>query len=114
MLVRISFRPGFLAAIVAMVAIAVPRPVPAEFYQWTDEEGQRRISNIPPNGVREDGTIVDTYHPYSIVAQHARMREQLEHQAMDIEHAEAEAATKNDPGSRRMPFSLDILDGFGR
>ena len=88
-----------------MVAIAVPRPVPAEFYQWTDEEGQRRISNIPPNGVREDGTIV---------AQHARMREQLEHQAMDIEHAEAEAATKNDPGSRRMPFSLDILDGFGR
>ena len=114
MRVQISFRPVFVAAIVAMVALAVPRSVPAEFYQWTDEEGQRRISNIPPQGVNSDGTVLDTYHPYSIVAQHARMREQLEQQAMDIAHAEAEAATKSNPGSSLVPFSFDILDGFGK
>ncbi len=112
MVSRIFCAPVLLAATLATVATVVPRSVHGEFYKWTDETGQARISNIPPKGIREDGTILDTYHPNSIMAQHARMRKQLEQQAVDIEHAEA--AAKNDRRGGLAPFPLDILDGFGK
>ncbi len=88
-------------------------PASAEFYSWVDEAGQTRISNIPPQGIREDGSVVDTYHPYSIIAQHARMREKLKQQAMSIERAEAESAARKDPVGKLLPFSLDFLKGLG-
>ncbi len=88
-------------------------PTSAEFYSWVDEAGQTRISNIPPQGIREDGSVVDTYHPYSIVAQHARMREKLKQQAASIERAEAEVAARKDSGGKLLPFSLDFLKGVG-
>jgi hypothetical protein len=112
MVVRIPCGRVFAGVVLVLLSAAIPRSAVAEFYKWTDEKGQSRISNIPPQGVRDDGTVVDTYHPNSIVAQHARMLEHLKEQAMTIEHGEAEAANK--PGGGFSPFSLDILDGFGK
>ena len=112
MLQRTSSGLAFAAALLALITAVAPCSVSAEFYKWTDEDGQRRISNIPPQGVREDGTVVDTYHPYSIIGQHARMREKLEDQALAIEYAEAEAAEKKSSSGSLLPFSLDFLDGF--
>ena len=57
--------------------------------------------------------MVDTYHPYSIIAQHARMREKLKQQAVSIERAEAVSAARKDPVGKLLPFSLDLLKSLG-
>ena len=49
----------------------------AEFYRWTDARGQLRISNIPPQGVAIDGSLVPRYNPLSIESQQATLRARL-------------------------------------
>ncbi len=111
--IRKRCSPIHLKATMAAAIMIAAFPTSAEFYSWVDEAGQTRISNIPPQGIREDGSVVDTYHPYSIIAQHARMREKLKQQAMSIERAEAESAARKDPVGKLLPFSLDFLKGLG-
>ena len=50
----------------------------AGFYRWTDAGGQLRVSNIPPQGVAADGSVLPRYNPLSIAAQQARLRLRLE------------------------------------
>ena len=59
----------------------------AEFYRWTDAHGRVRVSNIPPRGVRADGSIAPGFNPLSVEAQRAALRARLE--ARDAELAAA-------------------------
>ncbi len=92
----------------AAVLVAVALPAAAEFHAWTDAEGRRRISNVAPSGVRIDGGLREGYHPYSVSAQHARLRAKLERQGAAIEAAAAEEAPVADGV---LPFTLDLFDG---
>lgn len=56
-------------------------PSRAKFYTWIDGEGRKRVSDIPPLGVRNDGTIVEDHYPFSAAAQHRRLRDRLRRQA---------------------------------
>lgn len=58
-------------------ALLVTRQAHAEFYRWTDTSGQLRISNIPPQGVANDGSVAPSYNPSSIPAQQAALRARL-------------------------------------
>ena len=55
----------------------------AEFYTWTDRNGQPRVSNIPPHGLGADGHIEGRFNPLSIEAQQAALRRRLK--AVDAE-----------------------------
>jgi hypothetical protein len=98
-------------AMTTMLIGTAPIVAVAEFYAWTDENGNRRISNIPPQGVNAAGQVEQNYHPYSVPAQHARMREKLERQADFIAAKEA-AANQSVEGSDVLPFSLDLFRQF--
>ena len=111
--IRKRCSPNHLKVTVAAAIVIAAFPISAEFYSWVDEAGQTRISNIPPLGIREDGSVVDPYHPYSIIAQHTRMREKLKQQAVSIERAEAVSAVRKDPVGKLLPFSLDLPKSLG-
>lgn len=70
-----SHLPFALLAGLAMLACADAQ---AGFYRWTDASGQLRVSNIPPQGVAADGSVLPRYNPLSIAAQQARLRQRLE------------------------------------
>ncbi|MGE0860240.1 MAG: DUF4124 domain-containing protein [Gammaproteobacteria bacterium] len=78
---------GLLLGVVALLCAA---PTPAEFYRWTDAHGRVRVSNVPPRGVRADGSLAPGFNPLSIQAQHAALRARLA--ARDAELAAAAAA----------------------
>lgn len=69
--------PRLLLCAGGLVAAVVAGPAQAEFYRWVDASGRTRVSNVPPAGVRADGSIAPRFNPNSIAAQHARMRERL-------------------------------------
>lgn len=73
--------PVWLAALVACCA---GPGAGAEFYRWTDSDGAVRISNVAPPGVRADGSLRAGHHPYSLAAQHARLRARLEREAVTL------------------------------
>jgi len=58
--------------------LLAPLAVHAEFYRWVDAHGQVRISNIPPQGVAGDGSVVPRYNPSSIAAQQRQLRARLQ------------------------------------
>ncbi|MCB1745814.1 MAG: DUF4124 domain-containing protein [Gammaproteobacteria bacterium] len=71
----------------------------AEFYRWVDADGQARVSNVPPSWVREDGSLKPNHHPYSIPAQHSRMRERLAREGAAL----AAAARDDTPADSAAP-----------
>lgn len=78
--------------LLAVVALLCAQATPAEFYRWTDAHGRVRVSNVPPRGVREDGSLAPGFHPLSIQAQHAALRARLA--ARDAELAAAAAQSE--------------------
>lgn len=98
-------------AMTTMLIGTAPITAVAEFYAWTDENGNRRVSNIPPRGVDAAGQVVQNYHPYSVPAQHARMRAELGRQA-DVIAAQEAAAKHSVEGGDLLPFSLDLFRQF--
>lgn len=97
------------AALLCVVWLAVPAIARAEFYRWTDANGGARVSNVPPAGVRTDGSVERAYHPWSVAGQHARMRERLARQSEIIEAQQA-AAAKAAAADGLLPFSFDFSD----
>ena len=70
----------------------------AEFYRWTDAQGQARISNVAPRGVLPDGSIAPDYHPGSIAAQRTGLRARLRQRDQELARAAAqEAANQSTP-----------------
>jgi Domain of unknown function (DUF4124) len=63
-----------LTAVSCLLLLAYPLSSSADFYRWIDAQGNRRISNIPPTGIRADGKVVPEKHPNSLAAQQARLR----------------------------------------
>ena len=84
----------------------------AEFNSWTDDAGQRRISNLPRAAIEPAGGIARGAHPYSIEGQHARLRIQIERR--DAESAATAAADHagSTPGSDGVPMSVEALRGL--
>lgn len=72
------------------IALATPAILRAEFYTWQDARGQPRVSNIPPHGVRADGSIDTRFNPLSVAAQQAALRSRLK--SRDAQLAAARAA----------------------
>ena len=56
-----------------------------ELHVWTDQEGHRNISTIPPEGFDRRGRLRKQYDPNSIQFQHRQMLHALETQAMRLE-----------------------------
>ncbi len=75
------------------IALATPATARAEFYTWHDARGQPRVSNIPPRGVRADGSIDARFNPLSITAQQAALRDRLK--ARDRQLATERAALQS-------------------
>ena len=69
-----SLRGLALAAVPCLWMLSYPPSSSADFYRWIDAEGNRRISNIPPTGIRTDGRVTPQDHPNSLAAQQARLR----------------------------------------
>lgn len=63
--------------LLAVVALLCAQSTSAEFYRWTDAHGRVRVSNVPPRGVRDDGSLAPGFNPLSIQAQHAALRARL-------------------------------------
>lgn len=61
-----------------VASLAVSVAAHAEFYRWIDTRGQVRISNIPPQGVASDGSVIARYNPSAIAAQQAALRKRLQ------------------------------------
>ena len=60
--------------------------LPAEdLHVWTDQEGHRNISTIPPEGFDKRGRLRKQYDPNSIQFQHHQMLRALEIQAKRLE-----------------------------
>jgi hypothetical protein len=97
---------------IGLLLAACCAQVAAEFYTWTDAAGRRHVSNVPPAGVRADGGLREGYHPYSVQAQHARLRAELERQGAAI--AAAGAADPDAGRSGLVPFTLDRFDDLIR
>ena len=55
-----------------------------ELHTWTDAQGHRNISTIPPQGFAADGSLRRHYDPNSIQFQHHQMRKALQKQATEI------------------------------
>lgn len=102
------------AALALVSLVVVSSGASAEFHAWTDAAGQRRISNLPPEGVRGDGGVRDGYHPLSVRAQHARLRARLAQQGAEIAAADAAAADVTRPAGAVEPFTLDLFDDILR
>ncbi|MEX2482852.1 MAG: hypothetical protein WD928_18500 [Gammaproteobacteria bacterium] len=67
-----------VARLLLAILLAAPAAlVSAEFHVWSDAEGRRRVSNLPPSQVAPDGTVRERFHPYGIAAQRARLRAEL-------------------------------------
>jgi hypothetical protein len=81
-------------AIGLLVTVCCARTAVAEFHLWVDADGQRRISNIAPHGIMNDGGVRKSFHPNSVVAQHARMRVILERQGAALAAAQAAMSPK--------------------
>lgn len=74
----------------------------AEFHVWTDADGRRRISNLPPSQVAGDGRVRERFHPYGIAAQRARLREELSRRDAElIEETPLEMPMVEPPAPRR-------------
>ncbi len=78
--------------LLAVVALLCAPAALAEFYRWTDAQGRVRVSNVPPRGVRDDGSLAPGFSPHSIQAQHAALRARLA--ARDAELAAAAAQSE--------------------
>ncbi|MGE0482756.1 MAG: DUF4124 domain-containing protein [Gammaproteobacteria bacterium] len=91
-----------LASLLCLVSLSAQ----AEFYRWTDAEGHARVSNVPPAGVRADGSLARNHHPYSIPAQHARMRERL---AREADALAAAASTRGEPAVSMAPGAGPVV-----
>ena len=97
---------------ITTLAVLFAGSAQAEFYAWEDAAGKRRISNIDPTQIKQAGRISLHYHPYSVVAQHERMRAKLARQAEAIAAAQAaQTNTARRPGSttKLLPFPLKAL-----
>ena len=53
-------------------------------HTWTDAQGHKNISTIPPQGFTTDGRLRRQYDPNSIQFQHHEMRKALRQQAAEI------------------------------
>ena len=75
--------------------LCAPLAAQAEFYRWVDAHGQVRISNIPPQGVASDGSVIARYNPSSIAAQQRQLRARLKARdaTLAIDAAAAQSAT---------------------
>ena len=78
--------------LLAAIALLCAQATSAEFYRWTDAHGRVRVSNVPPAGVRDDGSLAPGFNPLSIQAQHASLRARLA--ARDAELAAAAAQSE--------------------
>ncbi|MEQ8662288.1 MAG: DUF4124 domain-containing protein, partial [Gammaproteobacteria bacterium] len=67
------------------------------FHRWVDADGRPRVSNVPPPGVRTDGTLRPAWHPNSIAVQHRRLRDDLARR--DAELARRAGALEPVPGA---------------
>lgn len=72
----------------------------AEFYTWTDRNGQPRVSNIPPRGVGADGRIEGRFNPLSIEAQQAALRRRLRTVDAQLEADRAALQSSAAPAAR--------------
>jgi hypothetical protein len=84
---------ALLGTALLAVALLVTTTCCAEFYIWHDARGQPRVSNIPPSGMRDDGSIRSDFNPLSIAAQQAALRSRLK--VRDRQLAAARAALQS-------------------
>ena len=57
----------------------------ADIHVWTDDEGHRNISTIPPHGFDRQGKLRRQYDPNSIGFQHHEMQRALKAQATSLQ-----------------------------
>ncbi len=76
----------------------------AEFYRWTDANGQLRISNIPPQGVASDGSVAPSYNPSSIAAQQTALRVRLKARDEALQAQSRAAQSILDPAGESPEF----------
>ena len=77
------------------VLIFLGPPLAAEFHVFTDPQGQRRISNIPPQGIGQNGEIRRGYDPRQLPAQQRRLVEQLRAEDARLERLERERTERD-------------------
>lgn len=77
----------------------------AEIHVWTDRDGHRNVSNIPPHGFDKSGKLRRQYDPNSIQFQHFQMRRALEGQA---ERLALEASQEN-PSTGATPSEVSVV-----
>ena len=92
---RWSLRPAVAA--VVCVCLLAPRAPQAEFYQWTDERGQARISNLPPRSVRADGSIDPEHHAGSLAGQQAALRARFQQRDEELARAAVDQSAQVAP-----------------
>lgn len=68
----------------------------AEFYRWIDSSGQARVSNIPPQGVRSDGSVSPAFNPSAIAVQQAALRARLQARDTALQAASQAAQSSAD------------------
>ena len=59
--------------------------VAADIHVWTDQEGHRNISTVPPQGFNRQGKLRRQYDPNSILFQHHEMQRALKAQALSLQ-----------------------------
>ncbi len=72
-------------------------------HTWTDQQGHKNVSTIPPQGFTPDGRLRRQYDPNSIQFQHHEMRKALRQQAAEI------AAAKESVGESQTVTPADAL-----
>ena len=74
-----------LSAMLIVVTMQGENLSAEDLHVWTDQDGRRNISTIPPEGFDKRGRLRKQYDPNSIQFQHHQMLRALEIQAKRLE-----------------------------
>ena len=74
-----------LSAMLIVVTMQGENLSAEDLHVWTDQEGRRNISTIPPEGFDKRGRLRKQYDPNSIQFQHYQMLRSLETQARKLQ-----------------------------
>ena len=74
-----------LSAMLIVVTMQGENLSAEDLHVWTDQEGRRNISTIPPEGFDKRGRLRKQYDPNSIRFQHYQMLRSLETQARKLQ-----------------------------